>query len=355
MENVISARRLRKSVLNSVGDVDLELYNLNKPRSYKEKSIKYSNVKNEDNILLKFKTKLIIKLFFCSVILFSVIVSKMFFIEDIKSNTNIVRLYNHYITHFSRECILGKIEYRIDRMDQVVGNIIPTKIKEYIQEKYLSSVKSYILTFDLKSSFKEFINLETDKKDLSSIIEDENIIEAADLQKIDVEAIEEEPLIGIGGAEPLEESEIVISSISIMDLDIENIKSRNISIIAPVSGVITSKYGVREEVFVGVDPYHTGVDIANKKGTEIKSATKGVVTKIENDNKYYGNFIEITENEVIFKYAHLDSINVNLGDIINQEDTIGLMGSTGMSTGNHLHFEIRIDGRTVNPEELVKL
>lgn len=58
---------------------------------------------------------------------------------------------------------------------------------------------------------------------------------------------------------------------------------------------------------------------------------------------------------VIFKYAHMDSISVGEGSDIKQGDLVGYMGSTGMSTGPHLHFEIKIDSRTVDPQELVSL
>ena len=71
-------------------------------------------------------------------------------------------------------------------------------------------------------------------------------------------------------------------------------------------------------------------------------------------NKYYGNNIEIEKDGVIFKYAHLNKINVKKGDSIKQGEVIGLMGSTGMSTGSHLHFEIKINNRTIDPEKIIK-
>ncbi len=351
MENVISARRLRKSVLNSVGEVDLDLYNLNRKNSYKARTIKEISEKHENNILIKFKTRIILKFFLCSVILFSIIISKMFFIENVKSNNTIVRLYNHYITDFPKESVLGKIEYRASKLDLVIGNIVPDKIKVYIKDKYFNSVKPAIAQFELKAVFNSLVSLETkpeniieEKVEEISVIEDNAVTTQAKIEILD----------GVGGAAPLNEvSQEVVSSISIMDLDVELIKSKNIQMVLPTTGVITSRYGVRQEVFNGVDPYHSGIDIANKKGTEILSATKGTVTKVEYNNKYYGNFLEITENDVIFKYAHLDSINIKQGDYINQKDKVGSMGSTGMSTGTHLHFEIRVNDRTVNPEELL--
>ncbi len=355
MENVISARRLRKSVLNSVGDVDLNIdsYKVNKERIYKERGYSKPNSKNENNIVINFKTRFIIKLFFCSVILFSVLVTKIFLLDNIKKNDTVVKLYNHYNMDFSRANILEKVEYRFYNIDLSIGNIFPDKLKEYLKGKYFTFLKPYILEFDLKSALKDLVNLDSNKKEV--IIENKNIEAISSNSNYIAAKEKEEVLNGIGGAEPLnEKKEEATSSISIMENDVNVIKSKKINIISPVVGVITSRYGIREVVFTGVDPYHTGIDIANKKGTKILSATKGIVTKIEYNNKYYGNFLEITENGVVFKYAHLDSISVKLNNIIKQNENIGFMGNTGMSTGPHLHFEIRIDGRTVNPEELLK-
>jgi len=348
MENVVAARRLRKSVLNSVGEVDLDLYDVSKVKTHKEK---YSQVKKEEVILENFKTKVIIKLFCCSLILFSVIITKMFFLEDIKTNPTIVRLYNHYNTHFSKECILGKFEYRTEKLNAVIGNIVPQDIKKYLLDKYSGKIKPYITSFSIKESFENLVNLEP---------KGEVTIESKITPEVKGEAnylnaqAKEEILAGVGGAEPIEKIVEEVSSISTMDLDVEEIRSKNISIIHPVSGVVSSRYGAREEIFKGVNPYHTGIDIANKSGTTIISATKGIVTKIEFNNKYYGNFVEVTEKDVTFKYAHLSTISVNQGTIINQKEKIGTMGSTGMSTGPHLHFEIKINGRAVNPEDLLK-
>ena len=80
MENVVAARRLRKSVLNSVGEVDLKLYDLNKMKNtYNEKTHKVSSLKKEEKLVLNFRTKIILKIFVCSLILFTVLISKMFF------------------------------------------------------------------------------------------------------------------------------------------------------------------------------------------------------------------------------------------------------------------------------------
>lgn len=152
-----------------------------------------------------------------------------------------------------------------------------------------------------------------------------------------------------GGNETLEDS----SSINNIDEEVSKIKELGIEIKWPVKGTITSKYGEREEIFKDIGKYHTGLDIANKSNTEIFSATSGTVTKIEYNNKYYGNNIEITTNGVVFKYAHLNEILTSEGKTVDNSRVIGKMGSTGYSTGPHLHFEIRYENKTIDPEKLL--
>ena len=152
----------------------------------------------------------------------------------------------------------------------------------------------------------------------------------------------------------VEEITTTSSQVSLMEMDKDEILSKNINIILPVNGTVTSIYGAREEVFENVG-YHTGIDIANSLNTEIKSATDGIVVLAQNMDKYYGNNIEIEKDGVIFKYAHLNEIKVSVGEEVTQGQIIGLMGSTGMSTGSHLHFEIKINDRSVDPELIIKI
>lgn len=346
MENVISARRLRKSMLKNTQNVDIEMYDLDK--GYQKSDVKNIE-KKEEKISVKFKNKIIFKFCICSLILFSIITGKMFFKEKIKESSGVSRIYYHYQNDFNKDIVLEKFEYQLNKIIITTGNIIPDKIRDVVKNNYIAKVKPFILNFNLQNISNGVLN--SGKKENNS----------------NVEIYEE--LTGVGGAEPLisniykEEKEAefenkleeAVSAISVMDLDLEEIKTKNINIICPLNGVITSKYGAREEIFNNVDPYHTGTDIAAKKGTNIISATKGKVTKVELGNKYYGNYVEVTENDVIFKYAHMDTINVKLNDSINQNNLIGTVGNTGMSTGPHLHFEIKINSRTVDAENLVKL
>lgn len=111
----------------------------------------------------------------------------------------------------------------------------------------------------------------------------------------------------------------------------------------PVSGIITSSYGSRKGGF------HYGVDIGNKRGTPVVAAASGMVVKtiascVEGKKSCggrYGNYIIIQHlNGTRTFYAHLSKVSVGIGQIVSQGETIGALGSTGRSTGPHLHFEI---------------
>ena len=106
---------------------------------------------------------------------------------------------------------------------------------------------------------------------------------------------------------------------------------------------ISSKYGPRW------GSMHTGVDFAAYSGTKIYSWKSGKVT-FAGWSGGYGNFIEVSHDDgTISRYAHCSKLNVSLGQIVKKGQTIGYVGSTGNSTGPHLHFEIKVNGNFVNP------
>lgn len=114
-------------------------------------------------------------------------------------------------------------------------------------------------------------------------------------------------------------------------------------IVLPAHGFLTSGFGVRWNKF------HKGVDIASKVGTEIVAAISGKVSFV-GWKSGYGNTIEITHNDnLVTRYAHCSKLNVNVDDEVNSGEPIALMGSTGHSTGPHLHFEVLVNGTQVNP------
>lgn len=112
---------------------------------------------------------------------------------------------------------------------------------------------------------------------------------------------------------------------------------------------ITSQYGMRTHPITGLYSLHSGTDVGAPLGTDFLAMATGVVTKA-GYNKYYGNMVIIDHGGgVQTLYAHGSDILVQLGDLVSQSTPVLKVGSTGYSTGPHAHFEIRINGNTVNP------
>jgi murein DD-endopeptidase MepM/ murein hydrolase activator NlpD len=131
--------------------------------------------------------------------------------------------------------------------------------------------------------------------------------------------------------------------------------TRPITFEEPVRGfAINSRFGMRR---LGGEPgarMHKGVDIAAPTGTAVYSAAEGEIIRIGRQPEGYGNFIEIRHpNGMTTMYAHLSRIDVASGDRVLGGERIGLVGSTGYSTGPHLHFEVRRGGTQVNPGRVV--
>ena len=118
----------------------------------------------------------------------------------------------------------------------------------------------------------------------------------------------------------------------------------------PVKGIITSRYG---ESSSRRRSTHTGLDIASKKGTAIKATASGTVI-YAGTNGSYGKLVKIDHgNNVQTWYGHCNTINTKVGAKVEAGEKIATVGSTGNSTGPHLHFEIRINNRTVNPQRYI--
>ena len=121
----------------------------------------------------------------------------------------------------------------------------------------------------------------------------------------------------------------------------------------PLSGTITSEFGEREATIEGMTTDHKGIDIATKSGTNIKAAMAGTVS-VAGENSEYGKFIKIVNGDIMTVYAHCKSLKVKKGDKVKMGQTIATVGSTGNSTGPHLHFEIRLENRYINPRYVIK-
>ncbi|HST35922.1 MAG TPA: M23 family metallopeptidase [Allosphingosinicella sp.] len=112
----------------------------------------------------------------------------------------------------------------------------------------------------------------------------------------------------------------------------------------------TSGYGVRSDPFRGRAAMHAGIDLAGPYGTPIYATADGVVGRAEYNNGGYGNLVEINHGQGIqTRYGHLSRYVARAGQRVRRGELIGYMGSTGRSTGSHLHYEVRINGTAVNP------
>lgn len=115
------------------------------------------------------------------------------------------------------------------------------------------------------------------------------------------------------------------------------------------STYITSVYGWRMHPIYHTERFHSGVDIGASAGTDVLAADSGTVS-IATYSSSYGNYVVIYHSSSLSTlYAHMSSLAVSAGDTVSKGQTIGYVGSTGNSTGPHLHFEIRVNGSTVDP------
>mgnify|MGYP000295574894 FL=1 len=180
------------------------------------------------------------------------------------------------------------------------------------------------LVEDIKKLSSEEIKLEVNEKTTNNVQElNTNTIEVAEqnlIKKLDLKTEENTEITNING--------IKIATI-------------------PVSGTISSRYGVSSSIR---SSRHTGLDIAASKGTQIKVVADGTVISAEYSGSY-GYLVKVDHgNSVETWYAHTSKMYVTKGEKVKAGDVIALVGSTGNSTGPHLHFEIRINGEHVNPQ-----
>ena len=125
----------------------------------------------------------------------------------------------------------------------------------------------------------------------------------------------------------------------------------NISLIKPITGTITSRFASISRVRTGA---HTGLDIAASSGTPIKAAASGTVAFSGWKSNGAGYMVIISHgNGVETYYEHCSKLYVSVGDKVKQGDKIAAVGSTGNSTGPHLHLEVRVNGVAYNPQNYV--
>lgn len=163
--------------------------------------------------------------------------------------------------------------------------------------------------------------------------------------------------MAIGGpfVEPVSVTDPFEESINDLDTALERLDSarrtaRKLPFGNPSPGSsITSRFGNRTDPFLGRLALHAGIDFRARSGTEIRPSGMGTVT-VAGRNGGYGNMVEIDHGDgLTTRYAHLSRVLVKVGDHVDVNDTIGLSGTTGRSTGPHLHYEVRRDGKAIDP------
>jgi murein DD-endopeptidase MepM/ murein hydrolase activator NlpD len=119
--------------------------------------------------------------------------------------------------------------------------------------------------------------------------------------------------------------------------------------ISPVKGLLTSGFGYRADPFTGRRSFHSGIDIVAPRGQEIRATGDGLVTKAGKDSGL-GNAVFVSHGfGIVTRYGHMSKVNVETGQRVRRGDVIGFVGSTGRATGNHVHYEVHVDGQATNP------
>ncbi len=248
--------------------------------------------------------------------------------------------------------VIYVIFYLIKNSNYIFSEDVLNKTKEFLSyDINFGNIRNSVSSFieENKEKFSFLKNFSNDKSDNENNVENtiENNNESANT------------VGGIGGARDEEEKDNEKddkkedeekNKKSQYELDVEYIKN-NFKFIVPVKGTVTSRYGKREATEV-VSANHQGIDIGANKGTAIYAAMDGTVTTASEEGEY-GKHIDITNEDVLTRYAHCSKLLVKEGDKVKKGDKIAEVGSTGNSTGPHLHFEIRRDNRTINPESII--
>lgn len=261
-------------------------------------------------------------------------------VEDVNTNKITKKMLRQFII-----CVIIYISF------YTIKNI-PTLVPQEVMYK-ISDVLEYDINIqEVYENFNSYINSKSQEQNNEGLIEE--TLAVSDSEGIIEESVNNINQESIKPAQAVEETQVIeeSSSLSQMEIDAQYIKA-NCSIIKPLEGEITSRFGMRNPTVPTVPKYHTGIDIARVVGTVIISAIEGDVEVVSSQGDY-GNHIKITNGEVSTLYAHCSKIYVKQGDHIVQGQEIAEVGETGNVTGPHLHFEIRRNNQYVDPDLILQ-
>lgn len=221
--------------------------------------------------------------------------------------------------------------------DEIFETVINTGVPYYKYYAILNGTeeKYYVQTYE------EAEKVVSDLKDKNSMNKDE----ISYLLKYETETKEftgvEDAVASLYIEKPVVKANRAVNTKKTVDY---NNTPLGLALIKPIEGIITSRFGNRSRGL------HTGLDIAASGGTPIKCVATGVVTYAGYKGSY-GNLVVVSHgNGIETYYAHCRAIYVNAGDSVGQGTVLGGVGTTGNSTGNHLHLEIRVNGVAKNPQ-----
>ena len=244
----------------------------------------------------------------------------------------------------------------IDKSKQVQESIsveiseINLKIKEQ-EEKQIAIKEKQEEIVSAKNSVVAIQNKEEEKRNELLALQNEKINSIASLENNSKSINDEIEELESHNSELEAELDRIINSVAGGTGSNDNIESLpgESGFLRPISGRITSYYGYRVNPVTGQYKLHKGIDYAGNYGDPIKASKSGVV-EYSGWISGYGNTIILGHgNGVQTLYPHAQTLNVSYGDTVSQGDVIATVGSTGNSTGPHLHFEIRINGEAVDP------
>lgn len=245
------------------------------------------------------------------------------------------------------------IFYLIVNNNYIFSEDFTNKVKEILsQDINFAEIYSFVST-----KINEFTKQQTKENTQQ---EEQSVEQPEETQQkeMNTEEIQQEESLqnnneNIGGAEELLTNQEEAPQLTQMEQDANYVKS-TISFIKPVNGTISSAFGERNPTTSTVPKNHTGTDIAAVTGTKIVSATDGTVLLASSEGDY-GKHLKIQVNDVIIVYAHCNKLYAKEGDSIKQGQEIAEVGSTGNTTGPHLHFEIRYQDRYIDPQMILDL
>lgn len=267
-----------------------------------------------------------------------------------------IRVYRKIIIQLIICCLILISIVSVRSIDNPLAKDMIKRINDCISSSidWGNTYESINIWFSNIASFpKTLMNQEGNQvKDQGKEVQKENNKETSKINNISKEEQQKAVVPDESQKTSGKEVKPVFSSMNSMDIDVKYIKSKY-KLALPVNSTISSRYGMRINPITHKEELHPGVDIPANTGTPIHAAFAGEVIESRKGTTF-GNFIKIkTEKDIISVYAHCSKLLVKNGQKVVKGQTIGKVGSTGMSLGPHLHFEVWRDDRTVNPASLL--